>query len=487
MNKAFLVFPHQLFEDNFTLSGNHIFVLVEDALYFKQYQFHQQKLVFHRASMQYYKAQLVRKNKPQLYFDASSHTDLNNLVAQLIERNIVEITYRYLVDDWLEQSLLKACREYKVKAIKIRTPAFLCDDEFLHENFKDKKHFSMATFYTAQRKRLGILLDVEGNPIGGKWSFDAENRKKLPPQILIPERYIAPENKYVTEAKNYVATHFSSNPGNTAAYSYAITHEEALKCLHEFLDHRFKNFGVYEDSISTKHTFLFHAVISPYLNVGLLTPDVVIDAALAHIKAIPLNSMEGFIRQIIGWREFMRAAYIFKGKSIRSGNFWNFKRKISSKFYDATTGILPVDTIIARLNDHAYSHHIERLMVMGNFMLLCEINPHEVYQWFMEMYIDAYDWVMVPNVYAMSQYACGGQLTTKPYISGSNYILKMSDFKKGDWCPIWDGLYWRFIDQHKAFFLKNPRLSMMARLVEQMDGDKLKQHYHHAETFLNDL
>jgi len=204
-------------------------------------------------------------------------------------------------------------------------------------------------------------------------------------------------------------------------------------------------------------------------------------------KKIPINSYEGIIRQIIGWREFIRGVYISKGGVERTKNYWGFTKKMPDSFYTASTGIIPVDDCINKLNDNAYLHHIERLMVVGNFMFLCEINPDDVYKWFMELFIDSYDWVMVPNVYGMSQFADGGLMSTKPYISSSNYIMKMSDYRKGEWQKIWDGLYWRFIYKNQSFFNSNPRLSMMVRTLNKMNTDKLNYHLEVSETFLSQL
>jgi deoxyribodipyrimidine photolyase-related protein len=225
------------------------------------------------------------------------------------------------------------------------------------------------------------------------------------------------------------------------------------------------------------------------LNIGLLDPQYVIDRVLykaAHSE-IPMNSLEGFIRQIIGWREFMRGIYHHPGNEIRNGNFWNFTRPLPQSFYDGSTGIPPIDRVIRQLLNDGYCHHIERLMVLGNFMILCRIKPDEVYRWFMEMFVDSYDWVMVPNVYGMSQFADGGTFTTKPYISGSNYILKMSDEPKGPWCPIWDALFWTFIGDYTPFFLKNPRLSMMARSWAKQTVEKQDSHRKIADDFLVNL
>ena len=222
------------------------------------------------------------------------------------------------------------------------------------------------------------------------------------------------------------------------------------------------------------------------LNIGLLNPSDVVARALEEHESVSMNSLEGFVRQVIGWREYMRLVYRHYGVQQRTKNYWQHHRPLPRSFYDGTTGIDPVDHSIRRVLKYGYCHHIERLMVLGNFMLLCEFSPDAIYQWFMEMFVDAYDWVMVPNVYGMSQHADGGMITTKPYISGSAYVLKMSDFKKGDWCPIWDALYWNFIAKHRDFFSSNPRMSVMTGQLDRM-GDKLQQHQRTAEAFLSRL
>ena len=225
------------------------------------------------------------------------------------------------------------------------------------------------------------------------------------------------------------------------------------------------------------------------MNVGLILPDEILERTLsfAEEENIPINSTEGFVRQIIGWREFIRGMYECKGSYSRTQNFWNFDRKIPACFYDGTTGIEPIDQTIKKILETGYCHHIERLMVLGNFMLLCEIDPDEVYRWFMELFIDAYDWVMVPNVYGMSQFADGGTFATKPYIAGSNYIKKMSNYPKGNWEATWDGLFWRFMMEQEEFFSSNPRLSMLVANLKRMSDDKKKEHLENAETFLRKI
>ncbi|MEL6992749.1 MAG: FAD-binding domain-containing protein, partial [Pseudomonadota bacterium] len=235
--------------------------------------------------------------------------------------------------------------------------------------------------------------------------------------------------------------------------------------------------------------FLWHGVLTPMLNVGLLTPRQVLDATLAHAQThdVPINSLEGFVRQIIGWREFMRATYEDLHVRMRTTNHWGHTRKIPASFYDGTTGIDPIDDAIGRILKTGYCHHIERLMVLGGFMFLCEFDPDDVYAWFMEMFVDSYDWVMVPNTYAMSQHADGGLITTKPYFSGSNYVRKMSHWGKGEWAEIWDGLYWRFIFKHKAALGNNPRWAMMCRTADRMADGTRERHLQRAEAYLNGL
>jgi len=270
---------------------------------------------------------------------------------------------------------------------------------------------------------------------------------------------------------------------------YPTTHRAAARWLKSFLKVRFENFGAYEDAIVEGQSWLWHSVLTPMLNVGLLTPHQIIKETLkfASENDVPINSLEGFVRQVIGWREFIRATYEDHGVTMRTTNHWNHTRDMPSCFYDGTTGILPIDDCITRVLDTGYCHHIERLMVFGGFMFLCEIEPKQIYTWFMEMFVDSYDWVMVPNVYSMSQHADGGLITTKPYFSGSAYVRKMSHHKKADWCEIWDGLYWRWIWNHVDELAKNPRWSMMCASARKMDVQKRETHLNNAERFLDRL
>lgn len=492
MSIASIVFPHQLFREHPALSQSKIVYLVEEWLFFHQYRFHQQKLLLHRATMRMYADYLIRQGYELRYIPATSEDcDIQKLLGSIATAGVKEIHYADVVDDWLQQRLTAGATEQGIELKVYPSPNFLEDPADVADFFDSRKSYKQTEFYVDRRKHHQILLDPAGKPVGGQWTYDVDNRLKYPKDRSAPVVKLPGLNEYVREAQTYVSQHFSDNYGSVqqpfSAGFYPTTYAEADAWLEDFLDVRFADFGAYEDALVLEETILHHSLLSPLLNIGLLSPRQIIDAALARIDSVPLNSLEGFIRQIMGWREFIRITYARRGRSQRTRNYWGFTKKIPESFWNGTTGILPLDATIAKTLESGYCHHIERLMVAGNFMLLCEFDPDEVHRWFMEMYVDAYDWVMVPNVYAMSQFADGGGMCTKPYISGSNYLMKMSNFKKGDWQPIWDGLFWRFMHVHREFFLSNPRLGMLVRTFDKMAPEKQQQHLLTADRFLTKL
>lgn len=484
MKTIAIIFPHQLFEEHPALSVTRDVYLVEEDRFFEDFKFHKKKLLFHRSSMHSYKEELVSRGYRVRYIRHGTKR-AESYLEELISKSTLEEVYAAdLCDHKLNERLQKVCKRYRKQLHLLESPAFLTSTQVLEDLLKTKKKLSMASFYIKQRKRLGILLK-DGKPVGGKWSFDSENRRSLPKEVEIPEPEI-PRRLPSEESHLKIRKDFYANPGFLEDFIFPVTRSDARSWLEDFLENRLRLFGDYEDAISSDRVFLFHSVLSPLLNSGLLTPGEILERllSLAERKDIPMNSLEGFIRQIIGWREFIRGAYILIGEQQRKSNFWNFSNKLPEAFYEATTGIEPVDLIIRRVLRFSYCHHIERLMILGNFMLLCEIRPDDVYRWFMEMFIDAYDWVMVPNVYGMSQYADGGLITSKPYISSSNYVRKMSDFALGPWCEIWDALFWRFIQKHLKVFAANPRMRVMTFQLNRMGRKKAKEHVKAAEKFL---
>ncbi|MCE7073200.1 cryptochrome/photolyase family protein [Dyadobacter sp. CY327] len=491
MKAITLIFPHQLFHPHPAVAAGRDVFLVEEDLYFNQFSFHKHKLFFHRASMQAYKLHLESQKLNVHYIDAQDPlADVRKLVPMLKKKGVEEIFYVDVTDNWLQKRLSTSAKMNNIELIEFETPMFVNSKEDLEMYFMNKKRYFQADFYSAQRKKYKILLDEDGDPEGGKWSFDTENRLKFPKKQMPPTIHFPASNEHYDEAKRYVGQHYKDNYGNIPdEIRFPITTEESEAWLDQFMEKRFEEFGKYEDAMVVAEHFLHHSVLTPMLNTGLLTPKKVINATIKYARKhdIPLNSLEGFIRQIIGWREFMHGVYEYKGSIERTRNYWGYTRKIPETFWTGTTGIEPIDIVIRKVLDIGYCHHIERLMVLGNFMLLCEFDPDDVYRWFMELFIDAYDWVMVPNVYGMSQFADGGLLATKPYISGSNYLMKMSDFPKGDWQQTWDGLFWRFMDKNRKFFLKNPRLGMLIRTFDNMEEGKRKAHLQHANDFLTKL
>lgn len=489
MKEAVLVYPHQIFEYHPCLRDGCIIFLIEEPLMFTHYRFHKQKLILHRASMKAY-ADLLAKNKYTVhYIDSTSLANTEDIAAILAEHGTTAVSFCDLVDDWLYTKLTRALTDKSISYTVHDTPLFLTTrtdmDSFFLPLIQANKKFLMKTFYEWQRKRLNILLDENGKPQGGKWSYDEDNRKKIPKGVTIPKNPERSRSLHVQEAKEYVDTHFSHYYGLYDDFFYPVTHEEAKVWLSQFLKEKLVSFGPYEDAVVRDESFLFHSVLSPLLNCGLLTPEYVIGETLAYAKmhTVPIASLEGFIRQIIGWREYMRAVYVYLGRKERSSNYFKATRKLPESFWTAGVGIAPIDDEINKALRYAYSHHIPRLMVLGNFMNLCGFEPDDVYQWFMEMYIDAYDWVMVPNVYSMALYADGGLITTKPYISGSAYILSMSDYKKGDWSVTWDGLFWNFVGKHFELLSKEGRLGFIGITYSKMPQEKKDIHRRNAEVF----
>lgn len=495
MKTAALCFPNQLFKSHPALKLKpETFILVENSLFFYDKKtkigFHRQKISLHLLSMQAYEAKLKESGVPvEIVSYKKGDCELKAICSDLALKGFEKIVVVETHDFLLNKRLVKATKDANLNLELIPSPNFINSTEDNTQWRSTRKRWHMADFYQWQRKRLNILMDND-EPTGGQWSFDEQNRKKLPVKLLpdLPQLTF-PKQTTLTDVNKRIDKEFNTSFGLSNNCYYPTTHAAAKKWLDEFLEHRFELFGAYEDAIEEDQNWLYHSILTPMLNIGLLEPKQVIDSALkiAEKNNVPINSVEGFIRQIIGWREFMSATYTDIGVPMRTSNHWEHTRAMPKSMYDASTGIVPVDNAISRILETGYCHHIERLMVLGGFMFLCEIEPDDIYRWFMEMFVDSYDWVMVPNVYAMSQHADGGSITTKPYFSGSNYIIKMSHYKKGEWSEIWDALFWRWIIKNKAKLENNYRWSMMCKNAEKMDKKKKEAHLNTAESFLATL
>ena len=473
MKAVTIVYPHQLFLKHPAIEKGRTIYIVEEPLFLTEFPIHTQKLLLHRLSMQAYKCRLQSEGFDVVYLDSANLSTTGSVFGILAKEGVTHVHIVDTTDNWLERRIEESSRRHKLIRVRYESPLFMLPKEEAVTRYqKGGKH--MARFYKQLRIDKKILVTEDAAPLYGEWSFDTENRKKIPKDFLLPDDISEyAESAEIQDALEWLATIRAERYGDTRVW-IPWTHEGAQKYLYAFITERLQHFGDFEDAIETDHVRLFHSTLSPLLNSGLLTPQEVISAVIEYGEkhGIQFNNIEGFVRQVIGWREFIRASYECDGVSMRSKNFWNHTRALGESFWKGATGVIPLDAAIGRALSWGYSHHIERLMVIGNFMLLTETHPDEVYRWFMAMYVDAYDWVMVPNVYGMSQFADGGTFATKPYISGSSYIKKMSKYKAGSWEDLWTALYWSFIAKRRDFFASQHRLSMMPKLLEKMSKEK---------------
>ena len=435
----YIIFPTQLYYD-IKLNKEYNYFLLEEPRYFTDFNFHKLKLAYHRATMKKYFDYLQKKKYKIKYIEFDQVNNFYNKINNCI------------CIDPTDYKLKKKLVNIKI----LPSIQFLINESEINEqkeNFYKLKH---DYFYKYMRIKYKILIDSNNKPIGGKWSFDTENRNKLPKDIKINENIKIINNKYIKEAKEYITKNFSNNYGLLDNFIYPIDRKTSLKHLNEFLKHKLNNFGPYQDAVSKEYDFVYHSILSPMMNIGLLRDiDVVKISNEYYLKhKIDIASYEGFIRQIIGWRNYMYTMYILKGEEMYESNNLNHKNKLLNNIWWKTFNIDPIDFLIEKVKKYSYLHHIERLMYLGNWFLINQIEPKQVYQIFMEWTIDSFDWVMVGNIFAMSQYS-SNIMTKRPYFSSSNYILKMSNFKKGKWCEIWDALYYSFINKHKELFSKN--------------------------------
>lgn len=485
---AVLILGNQLFDPKiFARRGPSLhFFMREDRELCTHFKYHKHKIMFFLSAMRKYAQELQSQGlrvhyeklgqNPQPFEDA--------FVAFLKSKNISQVEMFEIEDKFFETRIISILRDNNISLKFHKSPMFLTSRESFSQYLSGQKRPFMKTFYEKQRKNLKLLVDENGAPLGGQWSFDTENRRPLAKGYTPPSIPPYEMDSVDREIASLVEKEFSSHIGDCENFWLPTDRQGASEWLENFLEYRLENFGVYEDALSPVHPFINHSVLTPYLNCGLLTPHQVINTTLkkAAEKNIPLNSLEGFLRQIVGWREFIRGIYQNYSERQESLNFWNHQRPLNHLWYTGETGIPPLDDVIKKTVRYGYAHHIERLMVVSSLMLLLEIHPHEAHRWFMEMFIDSSDWVMGPNVYGMGLFSDGGIFATKPYFCGSNYYRKMGPYKAGDWQIGVDGLYWSFIDKHQDFFSKNPRMSMMVKTVNKMPAEKKEMLFKAAQT-----
>ena len=489
MSSLFLILGNQLFPQKHLKPFKDSIILMMEDHGLCTFQKHNKiKLILFLSSMRSY-ADELKKNKFKInYYDLNNDfkTSYEKKLENFIIKNKVKELISFEIEDkFFEKKILSLKKKLKISWKVINSPMFLNSrDDFKDYLSKTKKPF-MANFYKTARIKIDILMD-KGKPKGGKWSFDEENRKKLPKDIKIPAMPVANETSHTKNLKKEIKQIFKSHPGDVDNFWLPTTHKDSIKWLDYFIAKKFNLFGDYEDAVDTDNNFLFHSALSPMINLGLITPELIIERIKKVENKIKINSYEGYIRQIIGWREFIRGIYQNYDKILEENNFFKHKNSLTQKWYDGTTGLDPLDHSIQNAKKFGYTHHIERLMVLCNIMNLCEIKPIEVYNWFMEMFVDSSDWVMSPNVYGMGLFSDGGIFSTKPYICGSSYFMKMMNFKKGNWNDIMDGLYWRFINKNRNFFQSNPRLNMMVSIYDKMNTERKNHILKKANQFIRD-
>ena len=470
---VFLLFPVHLFS-NIEILKNKMVYLLEEPRFFTDFSYHKLKITYHRATMKSY-YEYLKSNKIKVEY-IEFQENMNKFYSNFDSKETIISTYDPN-DNILLEKLINKIPNITI----IDTLNFLVNKDLLISNlniFYNKSKYNHQKFYKWQRERLNILIDKNGKPKGGKWSFDSENRKKIPNNVSIPAILDLDNqsSKIIEEAKEYTNKYFKNNYGSLDNFIYPINYKQTYEWLIYFLKTKFEKFGIYEDAETMRDPFLFHSVLTPMMNIGLITDREVLDIALKYESKISISSFEGFIRQIIGWRNYVYALYLLEGNKLTKYNFFNHKNKIDRiKMWEGKTDILPFDNIIKKIVNFGYAHHIERLMYLGNYMFLCMYDPKDVYNIFMEWTIDAYEWVMIPNVFGMSQYSDGGLMMTRPYFSSSNYILKMSDYKKDKWCDLLNALYYNFINTHKDYLESNYATArQVAFWNKKSDSDKKK-------------
>jgi deoxyribodipyrimidine photolyase-related protein len=464
-NRVLLLFGNQLFDPTHLREyRDATLLMVEDEALCRRYTYHRQKLTFILAAMRSQAQALRAAGYRLVYHELEEGLDWQSALDALRQQTGFDTLCHFEIENpALTATLCAYTRRHTLGLRVLRSPMFLNTIADFETHLAGHGSPQLLPYYRTQRLRHGILIDADGGPTGGRWSFDHANREKLPKHLRPGEPTVPAQTPQVRAAMALVRDRFPTHPGELDAFWLPTTHEQARAWLDEFLDQRFRDFGRFEDALTRRSSFVYHSGIAPLLNVGLLTPEFVLERALEHAAHhdVPINSLEGFVRQILGWREFVRGVFHHYHRPLQSRNVWRGDRKLTDAWYTGTTGLEPLDHVIRKTLKLGWAHHIERLMVAANLMNLAGVEPGQVYRWFMEMFVDAYDWVMAPNVFGMGLSSEGGIFTTKPYICGSNYVLKMGDFKPGDWCDVMDGLLWRFVANHHETLRTNHRLAPM--------------------------
>ena len=494
MKQIGIIFPDDLSTNNKVLSEikkTDPLLIYEPCDTFYQIKHHKHKLVILISALRHWKQKLESdfNNIIHIKITKDRNIDLMHELEALHKKlkfNLLHVTQPS--DHGILTQLMFFGSKHDVE-LKIHPDTKFIDSiEGFSEWSADKKSLVQEYYYRWLRKKYSLLME-DNKPLGGKWNFDKDNQKSISKLKELPKPRLKIKSDELTISTMVdIENCFPGSAGNLESFNWAVTHSDARKQLKSFLRNYFKSFGDFQDAIDKENTTLFHSLLSPYINSGLLDPMECIVDAISYFKKteheIPINALEGFVRQILGWREFIRGVYWENMPQYKEMNFWSHDKSLNKNWYLGETGIPLLDDAIKESAATGYTHHINRLMIISNLMNLSNIRPTEIYRWFMEMYVDSADWVMVPNVFGMGTYADGGIFSTKPYICGSSYMLRMSNYKKGEWCDAVDGLYWRFIENNREFFATNPRLALMPKSLDKMNEDRKIKIFTAAEEFI---
>ncbi|MGD2270117.1 MAG: cryptochrome/photolyase family protein [Desulfobacterales bacterium] len=465
---------------------------------------HIQKVAAFFAAMRAFSTRLKELGNNVIYFrldDRKNRQTISGNLQQLLSKQkFTRLEYLLPDEHRLDVQLANLEKELGVPVLAKDTEHFLTKREELSEFFNGKKRYLMESFYRSMRKRYNILMD-KNKPIGGQWNYDQKNRQAYDPRVPIPKPLLFENDVsdiYNTIQKKKVQTFGEIEP---AKLIWPTTRTQALELLNDFIESSLPTFGTYQDAMTTENWHLFHSRLSFALNTKMLRPLEIIEAALSawgrKASKIDIQQIEGFVRQILGWREYMRGIYWTLMPDLESMNFFDHRAKLPAYYWTAGTRMNCLGHAIGQSLQYAYAHHIQRLMITGNFALLAGVNPVQVDQWYLGVYIDAVQWVELPNTRAMSQFADGGLVATKPYISSAKYIHTMSDYcgschyawrkRHGETACPFNSLYWDFFNRHRRRLQKNPRVGMMYRTWDRMDGTEKKQILNQAANYRKDL
>ena len=472
-----------------------LLIFMESAEKGKELPHHKKKAIFVLSSMRHFALECAEAGFPVHYHSTKAHFD-EGLDTLLSKNQNMKLTYMK-PSEWDIRERLQSVRAIFIDRVKeIPNNFFLADPEEYKDRVKDG--WLMEYFYREMRRKTGYLMNGD-QPEGGEWNYDEQNREKLPKDHPVPEIAETAPDAVTEEVIEMVETWYEESFGESDDFSYAVTRRQALYRLNEFIEERLDEFGPYEDAMVHGNYELFHSKLSMYLNNGLILPKEVCDKAEQAYKQgkARLNSVEGFIRQIIGWREYVRVYYEAMMPEVREANHFGFNNKLPKMYWTGETKMNCMSECLKPVIEEGYSHHIPRLMVLSNFSNLTETDPRELNRWFHLAYVDAYEWVVLPNVVGMSTFADGGVLASKPYVSSGNYINKMSDYCKHckykiskktgeDACPF-NYLYWNFIDKQRETFTKNGRANFMVNMFDKKSDEDKKEIMECSDKFIKSL